>query len=574
MIRNDDIDEVVSEMRRRHGRGPERYARRRPEPDDPGRQPFVLFLGPECAAAAGVPSMSHTARLVLDLVERDEELSSLYPSGGGDTARQAARGQEPLRAFYGLMNELKKTSGDKIYRMLLKLNAKVPVPLFYQDLALLIKAGYFERILTTNIDTLLEQSLDIAGLQAGYDYHVTSLGVSPTRTDAPEDLPSDWGEHARHIHIVKLFGDLAQEQINITPEEIDGALRSQRRYVKSELEGDIVMVGYNLESKPINEWLKHTGRRRGQLWWVAGDWEPQSDFHEWAQQLRPVTGRAGRPEEFFGQLKLRLMRRHAPEPSSDYGGEGRRPEGWPAADEEESAESAEFGTAQSAEGTAAQGDEPHAAADDPPIIISTGSSAGGGAAGGAVMRGATAGAGTGDAAAAAGEDDAVPPDEVILIEDLRRNIRRSQAVLFSLEQTSAPGDLPANVLAQIVYQKQQIAEMEDKIRALSSSRRAVTRALAAILKEAEEALANAAGGPTGSRRLDDAAVAFLRRQYEIVSAEYARPEPNQFVVAAAAGGALLMAERLSVELGPEIVSPGHVRRLAAFTPSVAGRGGV
>lgn len=562
MIRNDDIDELISEMRRRHGKEPERYARRRPEPDDPGRQPFVLFLGPECAAAAGVPSMNHTARLVLDLVERDEELSSLYPSGG-DTAQQAARGQEPLRAFYGLMNELKKTSGDKIYRMLLKLNAKVPVPLFYQDLALLIKAGYFERVLTTNIDTLLEQSLDIAGLQAGYDYHVTSLGVPTTRPDAPEDLPSDWGEHARHIHIVKLFGDLAQEQVNITPEEIDGALRSQRRYVKSELEGDIVMVGYNLESKPINEWLRHGGRRREQLWWVAGGWEPQSDFQEWAQQLRPVTGRAGRPEEFFGQLKLRLMRRHAPEPSSDYGGEGRRRKGRAAAEEEERAESAEFGMTQAAEAEAAQGGEPDVAADDPPIIVSTGSS----------VADVAADVGAGTAAAAAAEEDVIPPDEEILIEDLRRNIRRSQAVLFSLEQTSAPGDLPANVLAQIIYQKQQIAEMEDRIRALSSSRRAVTRVLAAILKEAEEALAKGGGGQAGTRRLDDAAVAFLRRQYEIVSAEYARPAPNQFVVAAAAGGALLLAERLSVELGPEIISPCYVRRLAAFTPSVAGRGG-
>lgn len=167
--------------------------------------------------------------------------------------------------------------------------------------------------------------------------------------------------------------------------------------------------------------------------------------------------------------------------------------------------------------------------------------------------------------------ESVLPEEMSIIEDLRGNIRRSQAVLFSLEQTATPGDVPTSVQAQVAYQKQQIAEMEDKMRSLASSRRSIIQTLDAIMQGVRNARQGSTQGKTG-RGLDDNTVRFLEQQCRIVEEEYARDEPNHFVISAAIGATVMLAERLCVELGPDIVKAEYVRRLAAFAPSVAGRG--
>lgn len=255
-------------------------------------QPLILFLGRGCADAAGVPGSIEIARQLF----RDNDLARQYLEPAGDASDEQAL----LHAFNEFVADM--TPGQR-HRMLQSFYAGLPVPAFYQDLALLIKAGFFRRVLTTSIDALLEQALNGAGLYIDKDYQVISLG-SAQKTQPPRD----YQQTAFRISILKLHGDLAAQQTYLTPEEILDALEPQRAFIKGELSGDLVMAGYEFESEPLNTWLN---RVPGQLWWVNP--EPLDPTHiarlQDVRSLRIISGSQAYPEEFFGQLVYLLLRR-------------------------------------------------------------------------------------------------------------------------------------------------------------------------------------------------------------------------------------------------------------------------
>jgi hypothetical protein len=99
--------------------------------------------------------------------------------------------------------------------------------------------------------------------------------------------------------------------MNITPDDIEEALRSRGRFVQSEMRGDMIMVGYMLECEPINRWLSRTQRK--ELWWVnsAPPDAPENDIRSWAGEVVFMDEEISSPDTFFGQLSLRLLRRPA-----------------------------------------------------------------------------------------------------------------------------------------------------------------------------------------------------------------------------------------------------------------------
>jgi hypothetical protein len=90
-----------------------------------------------------------------------------------------------MPAFYDM---LRNVSAGKRFRMLHGVYKDTPVPLCYRHLAVLIRAGYFNTVLTTNIDTYGE----IRGDQTYPKGHAcelkTQAGPSPPRRPL---LPSD-----------------------------------------------------------------------------------------------------------------------------------------------------------------------------------------------------------------------------------------------------------------------------------------------------------------------------------------------------------------------------------------------
>ena len=259
---------------------------------------YTLFLGAACARSAGVPTPEEMAsqffesplykliaKLMPDLVPKMDALNR----------------QELVSAFYKFLDKLPPVQGSMALQ---KFYRNIPIPLFYQDLAVLIRAGYFRHVLTTNFDALLEQAMHVAGLTEGSDFEVVNLNThidSQSRTNIPKSSKAP-------IMVIKLHGDLADSEIPKDPAETEIILEERSEFLKQELQGDMVMVGYELESEYINNWLTISSEK--QLWWVSPN-PPQDERFQDIQRARTIKlidGPNATCEEFFGQLSLMLLR--------------------------------------------------------------------------------------------------------------------------------------------------------------------------------------------------------------------------------------------------------------------------
>ena len=249
---------------------------------------FTLFLGEGCARAAGVPSPVEMARELFASLE-GHELTERYVPAETPTDAQL------LEGFRRLLSELPEGQRGSL---LLQFYGALPVPLFYQELAMLVSSGYFTQILTTNLDALLERALQNAGLRAEQEYSVVLLD----REGSAAQMSARGGSQ---VTIVKLHGDPAG-RFALSPDEIEETLKPMRKAVKGALRQDLVMVGYELESPPVTEWLAYVP---GELWWVAEERPPADAVSaiDRVRDIRYVDGPSGNPLGFFGGLSMRLL---------------------------------------------------------------------------------------------------------------------------------------------------------------------------------------------------------------------------------------------------------------------------
>jgi hypothetical protein len=380
---------------------------------------FVLFIGSDVARAAGtgVPDMAYET--FRDLVKRGSSMAERHLSE--ENLALIQEGQEPdwvnlESAFYDLLSDM---SSMERYNLLQGFFTGIPVPRFYQDLARLIHDGYFSHVLTTTIDTLLEQALSGLGLQKGVDYVVINLGADPRRKARPH-LSSEFDDV---ITIVKLHGDLTQGRVAVTPEEIEDVLKAQYRFVKGELSGDMVVVGYDFESDPVNRWLAHTP---GNLWWVQClRPDPNSaDIRkiEEVREVKYIDGASADPETFFGLLATTL---------SIYMSEIQKgitveSDVWPE--------------------------------DEPPVAK------------GVIL-----------------ESLALPDDEEWEVQYLQDQLRGSQTVLYNVKQQAVISSGSVQAQTQIDYQEDQIARIVQDLRKISSTSPRVVELMGQIAASAESA---------------------------------------------------------------------------------------
>jgi hypothetical protein len=135
-------------------------------------------------------------------------------------------------------------------------------------------------------------------MQAGQDFRVINIAAN-------EGDPADSPAGLAPVTIVKLRGDLSQNRIALTPDEVERALMRNRPFVKQELRADMVMVNYDGESPAVEEFLQ---RGRGEeLWWVHESKEPPDVMN--CRELRVIMGEGANPKNFFGLLYHLLMRR-------------------------------------------------------------------------------------------------------------------------------------------------------------------------------------------------------------------------------------------------------------------------
>jgi len=457
---NPELDELARRIRQR--------TRSDTPVSSPG--PLVLFLGERCARAAGAPTPVEIAREALRMFGFETSPSS-----------EPISDQEALDRFASQTGHL---SGSQIARMLRSLYANVPVPSFYQELARLVREHYFPLILTTNYDNLLEQALTAAGVRNS-EFRVTTFASRWRASSGPSEFP----DQEPLTHLVKLHGDLAQNTVYISPQEIESALRSSKHWIKAELRGDLVMIGHSVSDDPINDWLAHSKDR--QLWWI--DPEPPADparIQAWTTEYHQITGEIARPQVFFTQFSLRLLH-----------------------EAEEVAAAVEPG--------------------DHPLSL--------------------------EALGSIAKSEPAPLSEI-----LQREVRRNQSVLYNLEQEAIPGERPAQVQAQIAYQKRQLSKLEEKIRSLPEIKPLVLE----IVRKIGTDILHAHDDPQTNFPLENLAQ-YVQVQIATIEREFEKDAPNQFLVSASLGATLTLADRLVTEFGSQVVDPDSVKQLAVLLPTAA-----
>src|SRR6266516_1274469 len=105
-------------------------------------------------------------------------------------------------------------------------------------LAELVKAGFFEFIISTNIDTLLEDACSSCGLQAPDDYQVFIPDINEI-IKLEQNKP-------KYCSVIKVFGALASKHYSIAGEAFDfHAKHELQKFLASVLTKDVLIVGYD-----------------------------------------------------------------------------------------------------------------------------------------------------------------------------------------------------------------------------------------------------------------------------------------------------------------------------------------
>lgn len=251
-----------------------------------------LLLGHLCSERAGVPTTAHMGRMAIENVYRQtpEYADKTFgvqpdaPDGDIETA---------FLAWLGGMTNRQR------YRVLEPFYRQVPVPIYYQDLAALVLAGYFTHLLTTNVDSLLEQALDTVGMRRDQDYQVVVLlPPGEAAPDPPQTAP---------VSVIKLQGDLLSSWLPDS-NDIELALHANRSLIKGELQQDVIVVGHRVAGAGIDGWLARADGNES--WWVHPERPDPASMGsiESSQHVHYVEGADGEPESFFGQLATHLLR--------------------------------------------------------------------------------------------------------------------------------------------------------------------------------------------------------------------------------------------------------------------------
>lgn len=124
----------------------------------------------------------------------------------------------------------------------------------YQALATLAAEAYFDMILTTNLDPLLDDALAAARLWRK-DYLLLVNGVlRPDRLDLLLSAGSP------RVKVIKLHGDLFHRFMAWTPAEMETFLSEILPQLKPALRGrDILVVGHSLRDAQVRELVLEAG---------------------------------------------------------------------------------------------------------------------------------------------------------------------------------------------------------------------------------------------------------------------------------------------------------------------------
>ncbi|HYR07947.1 MAG TPA: SIR2 family protein [Longimicrobium sp.] len=171
-----------------------------------------------------------------------------------------------VAGFDEFVEYIRGRSADERYIHLssfLQTQAPAEVTPGYRALAALLAENYFDLVLSTNFDPLLEDALADARLWRK-DYMLLVNGIV-----RPERLDLILKEPSPRVKIIKLHGDLFHRYMAWTPEEMEAFVDDIRPRLKKVLWGrDIIIVGYSMSDKPIRELVVKAGGPDSTIWYL------------------------------------------------------------------------------------------------------------------------------------------------------------------------------------------------------------------------------------------------------------------------------------------------------------------
>jgi len=195
------------------------------------------------------------------------------------------------------------TDGERFLRLFEFLQARGPDPFQvtpgFRSLGAMIAEVYFDLILTTNFDPLLEDALATAGLRRK---HYLLLINPLIHTKWFDTLLAD---RVPRVKLVKLHGDLFHRVMAWTPQEMEQTLAQVGPKIASRLaDRDLIVVGHSLaDSKRIRNLAESVLQNRA-LWFVNPG--PPPDYIAAHKYVRAITGEHGKFEIFFPKLAAAL----------------------------------------------------------------------------------------------------------------------------------------------------------------------------------------------------------------------------------------------------------------------------
>jgi hypothetical protein len=169
----------------------------------------------------------------------------------------------------------------------------------YRALAALLAENYFDLILSTNFDPLLEDALADARLWRK-DYLLLVNGIV-----RPERLNVILKEPSPRVKIIKMHGDLFHRYMAWTPQEMEAFVKDIKPQLTPILYGrDIIIAGYSMSDKPIRELVVKAGGPNSTIWYLHPAEVPESLKAN--DRVRAVLGPECKFEELFTRLAKAL----------------------------------------------------------------------------------------------------------------------------------------------------------------------------------------------------------------------------------------------------------------------------
>ncbi len=253
------------------------------------------------------------AELVTDLKTRRTltEKAPVLLLGAGASVGAGVGAMPKVIKFFGCTDfkeftrYIKTVTPDERYRYLAKFLQAEPeakVTPGHQALATMCGDKWFDLVLTTNLDPLLEDALSAARLRRR-DYLLLVNGM--IRLD--DRLGRLLSGQSPRVKIVKLHGDLFQRVMAWTETEMDTYLTEIAPYLQPEVaDRDFLVVGYSLRDRRVRELVESTS---GSVWFTHPEAVP--DHLRRATDMRFVIDPKCESKTFFPELAEAL---HVAEP--------------------------------------------------------------------------------------------------------------------------------------------------------------------------------------------------------------------------------------------------------------------